>query len=299
MRTRTAAAITAACLVAVMAATTTAGTADAKTQKTQAQTQQTQENWAHPSTTFEALTPTTTLSLIKNSKARDGRALRLTLPKGAAASPGQGVGVTSRARYRYGTFSTRMRTADCRKQKHAGVVTGAFTFANDGRDHDGNGITDNDEIDIEFLCAQPEVVYLTIWTDYSETTDAFNAITRTIDLRTGTVLSTCRRHSWADDCPPEKKKIKRIKNFDSATRFRTYGFDWQPDHVTYFTYDDTGHKIVLWNYRGRYIPDTAAPFMQNVWHSPNWDPLDGSAHAATTRDVSAYVDTTTIRARRS
>jgi glycosyl hydrolase family 16 len=256
------------------------------------------EEWAAPSPTFTAATPSTTLSVVADQKARDGRALRLRLPGGAAPGPMQGVGVRSRDTYLYGTFSTRMRAADCGPQTDAGVVTGAFTYANDGLDHDGDGIPDNDEIDIEFLCAQPEVVYLTIWTDYSETTDAFTAITRTIDLSSGTVLSTCRRHNWADGCEQKNRvqKIRKIKNYNATTTFRTYGFDWQPGHVTYFTFDDAGRRLVLWDYRGDVVPDTAAPFMQNVWHSANWDPIGRRAHEATMSSVSAYVDSTTISA---
>lgn len=265
MRTRPAVAVAAALTLTALA-TLTGGQAGAATRTT------TQENWTRLSPAHRAITPTTELAITPTTRAADGRALRLRLPAGAEPGPMQGVGVSSVEEYRYGTFSTRMRSADCRKQKQAGVVTGAFTYANDGQDHDGDGITDNDEIDIEFLCAQPQVVYLTIWTDYSETTGASRSITRTIDLG------------------------KRIRNFNSATAFRTYGFDWEPDRVTYFTYDDAGRRITLWDHRGdsTTVPDTAAPFMQNVWHSRNWNPVGFEAHAATTAPVSAFVDSTTI-----
>jgi beta-glucanase (GH16 family) len=82
--------------------------------------------------------------------------------RGVGGSPA----AETKSRYKYGTYWTRVKTANCSAQPKAGVVTGIFTYFNDGADRNGNGLPDNNEIDFEWLGAKSEVVYLTIWTDY-------------------------------------------------------------------------------------------------------------------------------------
>src|SRR5690606_38896628 len=97
---------------------------------------------------------------------------------------------------------TRIRTADCTGQGRLGVVTGTFTYSSNHADENGNGLPDNDEIDIEVLCAQPHVVWLTIWTDYDGATGAVRKISRAIDMRTGKVLHNCDMHVLGGPCQP-------------------------------------------------------------------------------------------------
>src|SRR6185312_2812554 len=133
---------------------------------------------------------------------------------------------------------------------------------------------------VEVLCAQPDVVYLTLWTDYDERTDTPRKITRAVNLRTGRVLFTCHTTSWTGPCGTllagenSPGTVPVIANFNSATAFRTYSFDWQANRVTFSVTDDAGRSVLLWDYRGpaSRIPQKPASFMQNVWHTRNWDP---------------------------
>jgi beta-glucanase (GH16 family) len=257
------------------------------------------ENWAGVSTAFHANTPRTQLVVVPSSEALDGSALDLRLDAYPAAGPRGGPVISSNRLYRYGRFATRMRTADCTGLDHPGVVTGAFTYGADHSDANHNGITDNAELDIEVLCAQPDVVYLSIWTDYSETANRLAEITRAINLRTGEVLSNCYILSYGSGCQPalagenNPAALPARPGFNAATQFHTYTIDWQPDHVS-FTLDAGSGPSELWNYRGprSRIPGNPSWFMQNVSYTKVWDPLNGPAHNQPTRAVSALVDST-------
>lgn len=232
----------------------------------------------------------------------DGKALRLTLPANPEAGPMGGVGFETTRAYQYGTFGSRMKTADCTGQPDApGVVTAAFTYSRDHNDTNGNGVTDNNEIDFEILCSQPDVVWMTIWTDYSETSNDLRSISRVVNVRTGEVLYNCYITAYGKGCeqplPGENlpAKVTPIPGFDAAKQFRTYKFDWSSNRVTFYTYDNQNRKVVLWDYAGptSRIPQSPSLFMQNVWHSANWSSF-GSNVRPTRPTVanSAFIDTT-------
>jgi len=258
------------------------------------------ENWTGRPGNFHAANSLTALTIVPAADATDGRALKLTLPAYPEPGAAGSAIVASDRLYRYGTFGTRMKTADCTGQDHPGIITGTFTYSMDHSDTNHNQVTDNDEIDIEFLCAQPDVVYLSIWTDYSETSNNLAEISRAINLRTGTVVSTCYILSYGTGCQPllagenTPAAVTPVPGFDSGARFRTYAFDWQADHVTFTTCDGSGRQIVLWNYRGpaSRIPDRPQALMQNVTYTKAWDPLDGPSHNQPTAPISAYLDST-------
>lgn len=234
--------------------------------------------------------------------AGDGKALELRLDGHPAAGPGGGVEIESNETYQYGTFGTRIKTADCSGQGRVGVVTGTFTYSTDHSDANGNGLPDNDEIDVEVLCAQPNVLWLTIYTDYDDATGRARKISRAIDMPTGKVLYNCFVEQLGGDCEPLQEgenspaSVTPVPDFDSSKQFHTYMFDWQPDSVTFWTYDANGNKNVLWDYRGPAdrIPKKPSGFLQNVWHTDSWDPLDGPAHDQPQSSVSAFVDSTTL-----
>jgi len=253
------------------------------------------ENWATTTSLFRTTHGTT--ALVTDDSAGDGRALRLTLPAYPQAGPDGGAEVaTTGTGYRYGTYGTRIKTADCAGQRTAGVVTGTFTYSTDHADTNGNGLPDNDEIDIEVLCAQPNVVWLTLWTDYRDSDGVVRKITRAVDLSTGDVLYNCYVVQLGADCVDQRdgenspSHVTAIPGFDSSTQFHTYKFDWQADHVTFWAED----QILLWDYRGpaSRIPAKPGMFLQNIWHTSDWDPLNGAAHDQPTAAVQAYVDTT-------
>ncbi|MBO3681396.1 glycoside hydrolase family 16 protein [Streptomyces sp. NEAU-YJ-81] len=262
------------------------------------------ENWTGDSPYFSSTgAPGGSPSVVSHPEADDGKALRMQLEPRPAPGPGGGVEIASNDKsYGYGTYGTRIRTADCTGQGRVGVVTGTFTYSSDHSDANGNGVPDNDEIDVEVLCAQPHVLWLTIWTDYSDATGAVRKISRAIDMRTGRVLYNCYVTQLGGDCadPVEGENnpasVTPIEGFNAATQFHTYLFDWQPGSVTFWTYNDDGSKNVLWDYRGpaNRIPHRPSAFMQNVWHTNSWDPLDGPAHDQPQAATTAYIDSTTL-----
>src|SRR5258706_13594148 len=83
----------------------------------------------------------------------DGHVLHMKLRARPRVDAGNGPENQSKVLYQYGSFSTRLKAANCSGQPLAGVVTGYFPYFDDGTDYDGDGIPDNSEIDFEWLCA--------------------------------------------------------------------------------------------------------------------------------------------------
>jgi beta-glucanase (GH16 family) len=203
--------------------------------------------------------------------------------------------------YQYGVFSSRLRSANCEGQTNAGVVTGFFTYFNDGNDHNGDDLADNSEIDFEWLCAAPEFVYMTMWTDYRGSDEAHKRVTRLVNLRTGAIEHTCYGQTF-DDCEPltgaaaQPSELDPMPDFDPTHQYYEYGFEWQPDHVTWWLRKEAEDvPIVLWDYRGPAdrIPSLAAYYNTNVWHTSNWPPPGyPDAVETPTASVSAWVDWT-------
>ncbi|GAA2258088.1 hypothetical protein GCM10010368_25980 [Streptomyces roseiscleroticus] len=263
----------------------------------------TTEEWAGTSPYFHISNAAGgTAAVTSVDGANDGRAMELRLNGRPAAGPGGGVEIASNTTYQYGTFGTRIKTADCSGQGRVGVVTGTFTYSTDHSDANGNGLPDNDEIDIEVLCAQPNVLWLTIYTDYDDATGRTRKISRAIDMPTGKVLYNCFTTQLGGECEPllpnenTPASVTPVPNFNSSKQFHTFMFDWQPNSVTFWTEGANGEKNVLWDYRGPSdrIPKKPSLFLQNVWHTDAWDPLDGPAHAQPQSNVSAFVDSTTL-----
>jgi beta-glucanase (GH16 family) len=260
----------------------------------------TTENWTGASGTFHTTHGTT--GVVGDAGASDGSALQLTLQPNPAAGPGGGAEISSGGTYRYGTFGSRLKMADCSAGNRLGVVTGTFTYGTDHGDGNGNGLPDNAEIDIEVLCAQPNVLWLTIWTDYRDADAAVRKISRAIDMRTGRVLYNCYVFQLGSSCQPERPgenspaSVTPIPDYNSGTQYHSYFFDWQPDHVTFYIANPDGSHNVLWDYRGPAdrIPNTSSLFMQNVWHTNNWDPLDGPGRNPPQTPIKIYLDSTIV-----
>jgi beta-glucanase (GH16 family) len=237
--------------------------------------------------------------------ALDGKALTLTIPADAGSSPGNAAEVESRASYRYGSFSSRVRTADCAQQRSTGAVTGIFTYGNDGRDHDGDGITDNSEIDVEILCARPDVLNLTIWTDYDEAGHAQQRVSRVIDLSAGKILSTCYLTSFDGPCSPlsgaqnRPSAVPAVAGFDSSASYHDYRIDWTAERVVFTVTDGTAKPITLWDYEGpsTRIPQQSSRYLLNLWHTDDWTPNGSpSATRPPQSPLSAFVDSSTVTA---
>ena len=234
--------------------------------------------------------------------ARDSSALSLTLGANPKPRPLGGAEVGTNTRLGFGTFASRLRTAVCTGQSDAGVVTGLFTYFNDGKDTTGDGLPDNSEIDFEWLCAEPQTIYLTMWTDYRDNDGAQKRVGRAINLATGTILYTCYYTAFGDctetltGVEATPGTISALAGYDSSSSYYEYGFDWKAERVVWWmTNPTTGARIVLWDYRGpsARITQIPAAFLTNVWHTTDWPP-EGKPNAvqAPTEEVTVGVDWT-------
>jgi hypothetical protein len=169
---------------------------------------------------------------------------------------------TNDGTFHYGTYRTRVQLARCGPSEE--LVNGIFTYFNDGKDHDGDGMIDNSEIDIEILCSDPSIISLTIWTE-SGASGSRNAA-RVIHTKTGAYEDTLNdRTSLGSGTNPDFKQT-----FPDPNAFYEMGFEWHATSIRYFmVFGDK--EVTLWTYTDpAYIPTLPASFLFNVWHSDNW-----------------------------
>ena len=203
-----------------------------------------------------------------------------------SAGAGRGPEIISKDYTFYGTYAARIRVPKVKDvQPDAGAVVGYFTYNVDPE-------YGQSEIDIEWLIADPSIIYVGTWTGVRP---AHNRVGRTINLADGTIYETVYRSELAGadgtketafggnltgkQCMP--RKITPIENFDASERFYVYGWDWYPDRLTWWIiHPDTHEKIVLWDYEGKTlfpgqpsetgIPGIESRYRLNFWHTDNW-----------------------------
>jgi len=223
---------------------------------------------------------------VPSADADDARSVTITLAGDVAlthadyVAPESANQISTRERLAFGTYRARFRAAACASPALEEVVTGVFVYSNDGLDLNGNDLIDNNEIDIEITCSAPSVLWLTIWTDYTDDT-SFRKVTRRIDAATGRVLQTRAggEGSWdVDDDLGTPIPELPLPGFDATASFHEMGFEWQPDRVRFFLVSG-GDEIELWSWeQGALIPQVPANFMFNAWHAdPQWDDDGGEA----------------------
>jgi hypothetical protein len=250
--------------------------------------------------------PRNTITVVPDDTEADDGLLEMRLGARPGVGPGNGAQIQSTALYTSGTFSTKLKTADCSAQPNAGVVTGFFTFFNDGTDLDRDGLDDNSEIDFEWLCAKPEEIYLTMWTDFEESTGAQERVLRYINLQTGVIRRQCffRRFGFQNcedltNAPNENMPttITPIDDYAPHQKFYEYGFTWSTSRVQWWVVDlsvQPPRTIILWDYRRPdRIPTRAARYLTNIWHTTSFLPLGmPSAKQKPRIPISQFVDST-------
>lgn len=172
----------------------------------------------------------------------------------------------------YGSYSTRIRIPDVTKvQPNVGAVVGYFTYAWEDKSLS--------EIDVEWLIADPEIIYIGTWTGPS---DKLQRIGRIINLAEGTIYETTYRIRGEDKIYPltglqnQPETIPAIEGFNAAKQFYTYGFDWYPDRIVWWIlHPETEQRIILWDYKGSTplfsgIPEHKTRYRMNFWHTNNW-----------------------------
>lgn len=171
--------------------------------------------------------------------------MMLRIDPADAAGITRGAEIISKDHTFYGTYSVRLRLPDIRKaQPHAGIVTGCSVYGCD----DAHGLR---EIYMEWLAADPTLVYA--------------------GIRTGTEAK-----------PYETGKVLRVadsvKGFDASKKFYTYGFDWNPEGITWWVIDPEDNGMTeLWTLDSGDVPGDgqvaggipAVPgrYRLNYWHS--------------------------------
>jgi hypothetical protein len=148
------------------------------------------------------------------------------------------------------------------------LVSGLFTYFNDGSDEDEDGIGDNSEIDIEHLCGQPQFLWMTVWTDYEDCPSLdVRRTSRVINMRTGAYDETPHgSSSWDDMAPAGTLQDIAIEGFPVPGTYYTLGFEWTGQSVRYFLVDDGIEKDLFVVSGVDYVPQRPAQLLLNLWH---------------------------------
>jgi hypothetical protein len=188
-------------------------------------------------------TPTGTIAFgIANAAASDGKVATLTRTGGQATiGTGGAEEIVSSRSFSYGTFRYRFQLASCKTTEE--LVDGLFTYFNDGSTAT-DGLTINREVDIEILCGEPQLINLTIWTEYDSDTKCKNQ-SRVIDATTGTVYVYADDQSNGDQTGMTTNPQLMIPGFPAAGTFYEMGFTWTPTSLTYFM-NIGGSYVTLW-----------------------------------------------------
>ncbi|EKD41477.1 MAG: hypothetical protein ACD_73C00702G0002 [uncultured bacterium] len=170
-------------------------------------------------------------------------------------------------KFKYGTYRARFKTPTC-LQPAPGVITGLFTYFNDGADYNQNGIIDNSEIDIEITCAEPANLYLTVWTDYADD-ESFHKKTRKIYLQTGKYDETKPGGEGSYGLGQKGTLPFSFPAIDSSKEYIEMEMIWDENYVEYFIIYQS-QKYSLWKMSElASIPHNASYYMMNVWHNAN------------------------------
>jgi len=205
----------------------------------------------------------------KKSKTEAGsKVLSFKLNPKENPGPGKGPEIISNKFTHFGSYSTRLKVPSATDQPNVGAVVGYFTYHNETQ----LGLS---EVDMEWLIADPEVIYVGTWTGKS---GHLKRVGRTINLAKGLIYTTEYREDHSDHREalagesnlPES--IAAIEGFDASAQFYTYGFDWHPDRIRWWMlHPTTADTVVLWDYQGeRGIPQHPSRYRMNFWHTDNW-----------------------------
>lgn len=204
-------------------------------------------------------------------------------------SPAYAEQIRTTQQFGYGTYTYRVKLPSCLPSE--GLVNGLFTYWNNGSDLNGNGMIDNSELDVEVLCAEPNIIYLTIWTDYTDD-EHFSKVTRLLDVTTGEYYQTSpgqEKNNWGLNSyglwKDSSGRLVSIPDFSAVEEWITFKVVWRSTSVSY-SMNYRGTEYALWTYSDpAHIPSHAAPMMFNLWHNAiDWDtdqPVDFPASDST------------------
>lgn len=191
----------------------------------------------------------------------------------AAATPlGIGSEIFSQQNFGFGTYRFRLQFSSCDPSRGENLSNGAFLYFNDHQDRNQNGMEDNSEIDFEFACSEPQSLYLTSWTDYTD--DAhFIKRTRRIDFATGEVWQTeeGQEGQYGLGQRWREARFQRPEIILNA-HFYEMGFDWTTTGLRFFLQLPAG-RLELWRLQGSHvIPQYPGHFRFNLRSTPeHWN----------------------------
>lgn len=209
----------------------------------------------------------------RDDDAADGWVADLVFPGDPALGPDDRVGpvrwpveLASAEPFGFGSYRARLELASCGESEE--LVSAFFAYANDGTDHDGNGIVDNAEIDFEVLCGEPHLLWMTVWTDYQRQNGQVRCRkqTRVVDMRDG----SARDSPPGSACASKLEASGRLPGVSMpdfpGRRFHELGFDWYADRVSFFIVIE-GRETTLWELTDpRHIPRRPARVRLQLWH---------------------------------
>ena len=186
----------------------------------------------------------------------------------------------------FGTYRTRIQFGRCSASED--VVNAALGYFRDETDANQNGLTDEEEIDMQFLCGTPQRLFLTVFTDYESDTQ-FRKLARAIDFTTGDVFDTPAPDQDTFALTGNVKAWLRPELFDTSTFYVT-GFEWHARSLRFFIELDGVEQTLCTLSDAARIPQRPVTFLYNLWHSDtHWYPANGAA-AFPAEDVVMHVD---------
>jgi hypothetical protein len=229
------------------------------------------------------------------SNARDERLLRLTFPGHPDYAASDRVGaehatqVGTSARFHFGTYRTRLGFGGCAANEE--TVMAFLGYFNDGEDHDGDGIVDDLEIDVQLACGAPSRLYLTVFTDYEATAqgERFRKQSRVVDFASGELFDTPAVDSDRFAAAGIDAQLIAPELLEPDALYEL-GFEWHSDSIRFFLGLNGGERE-LWQLSGaERVPQLPVHIVYNLWHpDSHWYPSEGSADYPA-RDVLMSVD---------
>ena len=232
--------------------------------------------------------------------ANDGKAAKILFGGNPTLGPADKTGPSNSKKINlieklgYGVYKFRVKPATCSASDEE-MITGIFTYANNGSDANSNGITDNNEIDIEFACSLPSTFWLTVWTDYQYKNGIKYAVKKTRRIRfiDGTYKDSVQTgdKSTITEVRGDLPAALKDTSFDSRAQYLTLGFEWRAEFVRFFI-EKNSEEIDLWKMTdASFVPTPPADFIVNLWHASTiWSSPESAAADYPKNDVTLLVD---------
>jgi len=200
-----------------------------------------------------------------------------TLGPADRTDPNLATMIETRQYFRYGTFRARVQPATCAPTEE--LASAVFMYFSDGRDDNGNGITDEQELDLQVLCGTPSFIVLTAWSDYEAGggVETFRKSSHAVDTATGDLWDTLQPGD-ATYAKTGNDPALAQQGFPAPHTFYEVGIDWQATRVRFFIVSG-GAELTLWTLTDpAFVPQVPLPLMFNLWHpGTHWLPTRAPA----------------------